>query len=200
MTDTSGRLLAQSAVNLLSEWSTSDVEQDSLRHTYLAFVAANPDACLRRSPSGHLTASALVLDAQGTHTLLTLHPRIGRWVQLGGHMEPADPSVDAAALREATEESGLSGLRLAGSPRTGRPSIARLHTHPITCSLGVPTRHLDVQFCAVAQRDSSGELPQPIRSDESVDLAWWPVDALPADADTATLTPLIAAAVALVQG
>ena len=36
-------------------------------------------------------------------TLLTLHPRVGRWVQLGGHCEPGDhdPAVQAA-LREAT--------------------------------------------------------------------------------------------------
>lgn len=185
-----GGLLAASAVRLLSDWQPADAEQDSLRHTYLAFVAANPDACLRRSAAGHLTASALVLDERGTHTLLTLHPRIGRWVQLGGHMEPDDPTVADAALREATEESGLTGLRLAGAP-----TIARLHTHPITCSLGVPTRHLDVQFCAVAQRDAAGGLPTPVCSDESMDLAWWPIDDLPADA--VTLTPLIRASVEL---
>ncbi len=184
--------LANTAVDVLTAWSTSDVEQDSLRHTYLAFLAANPDACLRRSASGHLTASAVVLDNTGSHTLLTLHPRIGRWVQLGGHMEPDDASVTDAALREATEESGLSELTLAGSP-----TIARLHTHPITCSLGVPTRHLDVQFCVMAQRDSSGALPDPVRSDESVDLAWWPVDALPPNTDTDTVRPLIAAGRAL---
>ena len=189
--DDSGAVLRSSAVDLLTRWRAPDAEQDSLRHAYLAFLAANPDACLRRSTSGHLTASAVVLDDRRTHTLLTLHPRIGRWVQLGGHMEPDDPSVNAAALREATEESGLSGLRLT--------AIARLHTHPITCSLGVPTRHLDVQFCAVAQRDSAGRLPEPVRSEESTDLAWWPVEALPADADSATLEPLIAAAIPLTE-
>lgn len=192
---TDGRALGRSAEHLLGQWRPADAGQDSLRHTYLAFLAANSDACLRRSASGHLTASALVLDERGTHTLLTLHPRIGRWVQLGGHMEPDDPTVADAALREATEESGLTGLRLAGAP-----TVARLHTHPITCSLGVPTRHLDVQFCAVARRDAAGGLPAPVRSDESMDLAWWPVDALPADADAATLTPLIRAGVELVRG
>ena len=30
--------------------------------------------------------------------LLTLHPRIGLWVQLGGHIEPEDGSLLAAAL------------------------------------------------------------------------------------------------------
>ena len=60
-------------------------------------------------PPGHLTASALVLDATGEHVLLTLHPRVGAWVSLGGHIEPEDGTVLAAASREAYEESGIAG-------------------------------------------------------------------------------------------
>ena len=41
--------------------------------------------------------------------LLTLHRKVGRWLQLGGHCEPADTTLAGAALREATEESGLPG-------------------------------------------------------------------------------------------
>ena len=50
-----------------------------------------------------------------------------------------------------------------------------LDVHPITCSLGVPTRHFDVQFVAVAPADA-----EPVRSDESLDLQWFPWDDLPA--------------------
>lgn len=169
--------LHDSAVELLAAWKTPDPAQDSLRHTFLAFLAAAPDACLRSCAAGHLTGSTIVLDASREHVLLTLHPRVGKWIQLGGHCEPTDDTITDAALREAREESGVPDLELHGLDDSG--GLVALHTHPITCSLGVPTRHLDVRFCAVTPPTSDGSLPRIETSEESVDLRWWPVDALP---------------------
>lgn len=164
---------AATAARELAAWAPDDPAQRALREALLAFLGARPDdACDRSCVPGHLTASALVLDAAGAHTLLTLHPRVGRWIQLGGHCEPADPSLRAAALREATEESGIDGLEVAGHP-------LHVDVHPVTCSLGVPTRHLDVRYLVRAPAGA-----RPRISDESLDLRWWPVDALPAGSDT----------------
>ncbi len=183
----SAESLHASAVELLRSWNAPAPEQDSLRHAYLAFLDAQPDACLRRSVPGHLTASTIVFDATHTHVLLTLHPRVGKWIQLGGHCEESDNSIADAALREAREESGIDDLTLG--------ALAQLHTHPITCSLGVPTRHLDVRFAAVAPPQPGGELPHFDISSESDDLRWWPVDALPPD-DGTEIESLVAAALA----
>ncbi|HEY2450970.1 MAG TPA: NUDIX hydrolase [Mycobacterium sp.] len=163
----------QSAIAVLSDWQAPDRSQDSLRHAVLAFLHARDDACRRECAPGHITASALVLDDSGGQVLLTLHPRLGRWVQLGGHCEDSDGDIVAAALREATEESGVDGLQIV-------PNLAAVHVHALTCSLGVPTRHLDLQFVARAPAGA-----QIVVSDESLDLGWWPIDDLPAGSDAA---------------
>jgi 8-oxo-dGTP pyrophosphatase MutT (NUDIX family) len=163
--------LHDSAVELLTGWRAPDPAQDTLRHAVLSFLHARPDACRRDCVPGHITASALVLDDTGTHALLTLHPRFGRWLQLGGHCEDTDTDIVAAALREAAEESGIAGLTI-------NPTMAALHVHPVTCSLGVPTRHLDLQF--ICRAPANAEIAC---SDESLDLRWWPLDAVPDDSD-----------------
>jgi 8-oxo-dGTP pyrophosphatase MutT (NUDIX family) len=170
-----------SVIETLTRWRAPNPAQDALRHAVLAFALGRPDACRRECVPGHVTGSALVLDSARTHVLLTLHPRLGRWAQLGGHCEDDDPDIAAAALREAVEESGIDGLSI-------DPELAAVNVHPITCSLGVPTRHLDLQFLCFAPAGAS-----IYRSDESLDLRWWPIDAPPHDADYA-LTELVSLA------
>ena len=171
----------ESAIATLTAWNAPDPDQDSVRHAILAFLLACPDGCRRACVPGHVTASTLVLDHTRSRVLLTLHPRLGRWVQLGGHCEDGDAGIIEAALREATEESGIDGLRI-------RPELAAVHVHPVTCSLGVPTRHLDLQFLAYAPEDAEVTI-----SDESLDLRWWPIDEVAEGAD-AGLRQLVAAA------
>jgi coenzyme F420-0:L-glutamate ligase len=153
---------------------------NAVREAYLGYLAARPDAMWRSCVSGHLTASTVVVDPSRDAVLLTLHPRLGRWVQVGGHCEPEDATILAAARREATEESGIEALEL-------DPVPIHLDVHPVTCSLGVPTRHFDVRFLAVAPPGA-----EPVISDESLDLRWFGWDDLPAG--TEDLRPLLTAA------
>jgi 8-oxo-dGTP pyrophosphatase MutT (NUDIX family) len=104
--------------------------------------------------------------------LLCLHGRLGLWMQLGGHCEPADRTLAAAALREATEESGIPGLIL-------EPSPIDVDVHDVRCTdeAGVvgPSVHYDVRYLL---RCPPGAVEQI--SDESSALAWFAPDDLPA--------------------
>jgi len=157
------------AVEVISNLPPATDNESAVRQGFLGFLAARPDAMWRSCAPGHLTASALVIDPIRRLVLLTLHPRVGSWLQLGGHCEPGDHTLLDAAAREAREESGIGALSF-------DPTPLGLHVHPITCSLGVPTRHFDVRFLAVAPEGA-----EAVTSDESLDLRWFSWDALPGD-------------------
>lgn len=159
------------ALATLESWRTPTAEQERLRRRYVEHLRAHPDGMTRDCRPDHLTASALVLTADGSRVLLTLHAKARRWFQVGGHCEAEDATVAGAAFREAAEESGLSGLVL-------DPVPVQLSEHPVPfCgprNTDQPVHHLDVRFVAVAPVDAV-----PAVSAESLDVRWWPADALP---------------------
>jgi len=156
------------ALAALVDWTAPTSVQEALRERYVAHLAAYPDGLSRDCRPDHLTASTVVLSPDGSQVLLTLHAKAQQWFQFGGHCEPDDETLAGAALREATEESGLSGLRL-------DPVPVQLSEHAVPfCGPTGDVHHLDVRFVAVAPADSAYAV-----SDESLDVRWWPADAMP---------------------
>lgn len=128
---------------------------------YIPFITAHADCLWRTCREGHLTASAWIVDAARTRTLLTHHRKLDRWFQLGGHVD-GDPDLAAAALREAHEESGLTRLKLLS------PEIFDVDRHRIPARGNEPGHwHYDVRFLIEADAVELLSI-----SDESNDLAW----------------------------
>ncbi|MFF7972092.1 NUDIX domain-containing protein [Streptomyces sp. NPDC007905] len=143
--------------------------QEELRQAYLDHLSAHPDGMWKACRAGHVTASALVIDPERGRVLLTLHKKLRMWLQMGGHCERGDTTLEAAALREATEESGIPGLTLLpGGP-------VRLDRHPIPAPCHW---HFDVQYAALAPLDA-----EHVISDESLDVRWFAYDRVPDVAD-----------------
>jgi 8-oxo-dGTP pyrophosphatase MutT (NUDIX family) len=174
--------LREDAQRVLLDWTAPDRDQERLRVELLAHCAQHPDAMWKQGPPAHLTASALVLNPSLDTVLLTLHAKAGLWLQFGGHFEPTDESVLAAATREAREESGIADLTL-------HPVLAHLDRHALLASgFGRCREHLDLRYVGVTADEAGYAV-----SEESLDVAWWPVDALP-DASAHEIRPLVEAA------
>ena len=121
----------------------------------------------RERLEGHFTASAWIVNKRRTHSLLTLHGKLNRWLQLGGHADGNENLLEVA-MTEAREESGLTSLRLVDK------RIYDIDKHIIPQRGDVPEHfHYDVRYLIEA------ELDEPlVISKESNDLAWINFDSI----------------------
>jgi 8-oxo-dGTP pyrophosphatase MutT (NUDIX family) len=73
-------------------------------------LAASPADPWSRDIPLHVTSSALITDPATARVLLRWHERQQAWLQVGGHGDPGESEPLAIALREGTEETGLTDL------------------------------------------------------------------------------------------
>ncbi len=140
-----------------------DEVQVLLADRFLRHLETGPSAFERTTVAGHFTASALVSNNAMDRVLLTLHAKLGLWLQLGGH---ADGNSDLAsvALKECEEESGLTKLLLFPL----EPLIFDLDLHSIPARKQDPEHlHFDVRFLVIADQSES-----LVITPESKDLRW----------------------------
>jgi 8-oxo-dGTP pyrophosphatase MutT (NUDIX family) len=144
---------------ILEAYAPADDDQADAKACMLQFMDEHPrDAHLRECAPGHLTASALILHSDGTRALFTLHRKLNRWLQPGGHCD-GDANLAAVALREAIEESGINDLVIVPEPV-----------------------HLDTRYLVLAPKGA-----EFVVSEESHDLAWLTLAELEACADGSVL-------------
>lgn len=148
--------------------ASTDHEREAAADFAMFFVDDHGPV-LRDDGPRHATASALVFDRSLTRTLLVFHAKGQFWVQPGGHLEPGDTSVVGAALREMREETGVDVSALTV------PLVYDLDHHALSSAFGRCASHLDIGVGLIV-----GDHSDPIVSDESEDVRWWAIDALPA--------------------
>ena len=136
--------------------------------TQFRLLLEHPRSFHRDHFPGHITASCWIMDEHNQFALLTHHAKLNRWLQPGGHAD-GDEDVLAVAWREAQEETGLKSLRLASD------EIFDIDIHPIPARHDFPQHdHYDIRFLFHAS------MHEPLTiTEESIDLAWKQVNALP---------------------
>ncbi len=162
--------LHRDALACLTAWSPAAGRQTRLRDRFADHLRRHPDGTERACVPDHLTAGVLVLSPDLDQVLLNLHRKARRWFHFGGHLEPGDLTLAGAALREGREESGLWDLEL-------DPVPVHVDEHTVSfCGTNASVQHLDVRFTALAPPGA-----KHLVSEESLDVRWWPLTALPDD-------------------
>lgn len=141
---------------------TRRTDEAPFRDQMIALLDAEPQCFHRSCFPGHFTASAFVVSADGSRTLLNHHRKLDRWLHFGGHCD-GDENLLRVARREALEESGIEGLIVASA----RPFD--LDIHPIPAHGDEPEHlHYDVNFVLIAPEGAMETI-----SPESVELRWF---------------------------
>jgi 8-oxo-dGTP pyrophosphatase MutT (NUDIX family) len=155
----------QPLIALLERYARAWPAEAAVADRFLHFVRAHADCLERTCVPGHVTASAWIVDEHG-RALLTHHRKLGRWLQLGGHVD-GERAVERAALREAQEESGMGTFTFGRWLDELVP--LDLDVHPIPARGHEPRHdHWDVRFWLQAAPGQALAI-----SPESVDLRWF---------------------------
>lgn len=151
---------------LLAQFRSEDPMQHKVAQQMQRFADVNGDNALSRTCApGHFTASSLVLDQETGHFVMLFHTKLQRWLQPGGHVDGSS-NLAAAALREATEETGIDDLIVVV------PAID-LDIHEVRPPKEPPHLHYDVRFLVLAPAGS-----QLVPNHESRDSKWVSLDEL----------------------
>lgn len=174
------RMLAADVHRLVADFAPLSARDRAAQEDFASFFPDESGAVWRDSGPDHATASCVVFDETLTQTLLVFHGKGRFWVQPGGHAEEGDASVVAAALRELREETGIDA-----APPVGALAYDLDH-HGLSTRFGRCASHYDIGIAVIVDP----ELALTV-SDESEDVRWWPVDALPVEVP-AQLKPRLA--------
>lgn len=151
-------------LELLGRFPPPDPQQVSYLRRMLELVSADRDPTDRwLFDPGHFTASGFVASPNGAGVLLIHHGKIGKWLQPGGHIEPEDPSLEAAIRREVEEETGLAEMESYG--------LLDIDIHQFPARGDDPAHlHFDIRF---GFRAGSGAV---VAGDGTTDARWIPFD------------------------
>ncbi len=151
----------------LAQKQVEAVDEDAVLDDFMSFLNSTGEAFSTQNPVGHLTGSAFVLNWDLSKIVLTLHTKLKRWIQLGGHAD-GHPFLHEVALREAHEESGLEKIEFLKVREESDTCPFDFTIHQIPSFGALPAHlHYDVSYIFVAK---DANLIQTV---ESTDLAWF---------------------------
>lgn len=179
---------------LLADYGRRHPDEEEMLSRILTLMETRGNCFDRDCLPGHITASAWIVSEESRAVLLTHHRKLERWLQLGGHTD-GEANVLAAAMREAEEESGMTGF--APWPAEAGPLILDIDVHLIPARKNEPAHeHHDIRFLLeVSEKQAISR-----QVEESHDVRWFGADEVGAYLDEESLARMARKANAWLAG
>lgn len=169
----------------IEQYVPGDEREAAERRVMLEMIALHGDALLTRGLAiAHMTSSSIIVNPQRTKTLMAFHKIYQSWAWTGGHND-GETDFEAVALREAREETGVSGLCRIG------PGIASVEILPVWAHIKrgewVGSHlHLNVSYLFEAQESD----PLRVAQDENSAVGWIEIAQLERMVSEPTMLPI----------
>ena len=148
-------------IKLLENYFPDDPQEIIFKKQILNFINQYPNCFERSLEIGHVTASAWLVNRNGTEALLMHHRKLDNWFQLGGHCD-GNPDVLSVAIKEAQEESGIENISALSN------NIFDIDIHLIPANTKEKEHyHYDIRFLLQVTSDE-----KVIQNSESKELRW----------------------------
>jgi len=154
----------QPILDLLHNYQPSFSEEIDFQRQIIDFITQNDDFALRSNLIGQLTGSAWIVNKERSKVLLIHHKKLNKWLQIGGHLEETDQTIEETILREIEEESGINNLKLLSL------SIYDIDIHTIPKKNEI-AEHLHFDIRLIVETDENEKLiPQ---NEEILAIKWY---------------------------
>lgn len=169
----------------IARFEPGDAREAAERESMLDLIAREGDFLLTRENTvAHMTASAVIVSPDRRRTLMAFHKIYGSWAWTGGHAD-GETDFEALARREASEETGIAGLRRLGA------GIASVEILPVWAHVrrgqSVGTHlHLNVSYLF----EADDTLPLRVAEAENSAVGWLEIARLGEAVSEKTMIPI----------
>ncbi len=150
------------ALQLIYNYQPTNKKEIEYKKEIINFIICNTNCFERSNLTGHMTASAWLINKTGDKVLLMHHKKLNEWYQFGGHAD-GESDLLYVAMKETREESGIINIK----PLMLDIFDIDIHHNPELN--GVPAHiHYDIRFLLQVQKNEKEK-----KSEESIALRWF---------------------------